>query len=349
MSEKIISIIIPCYNVEQYIDRCFNSLKKQTIGIDNMELIFVNDASTDSTLDKLTAYEQEFPESIIVINFEENMRQGTARNVALNYASAPYIGYVDSDDWVELNMFEKMVDAIEKYDCDFVECQWDYARSEDNRQPTKSFGKPGYMNLTDSNTRSEFVASKVALVSLWDKVFKKSFIVDNDIFCPEKIVNEDIFFAYLTFVYARSYYYLEDILYHYFVNDGGTMRQKKADYQFTKMTVTFGFLTTCIDRGLMDGSKYEIEWMFLERYYVYMLWETFEEFPERAYATYLDMKDTIYEWVPDYKTNPYRKYPGNEFDDLMLKLLDHDMNEEEFEKIRIHMLNQIKTKSSQDF
>ena len=349
MSEKKISIIIPCYNVEKYIDRCFDSLKNQTIGIDNMELIFVNDASTDNTLDKLTEYEQSYPESIIVINFDQNMRQGTDRNVALNYASAPYIGYVDSDDWVELDMFEKMVAAIEKYDCDFVECQWDYARSENNRQPTKSFGKPGYMDLTDPNIRKDFVASKVALVSLWDKVFKKSFIVDNDIFCPEQIVNEDIFFVYLAFVYAKSYYYLEDVLYHYYVNDSGTMRQKKADYQFTKMTVTLGFLTTCIERGLIEGRKYEIEWMFLERYYVYMLWEAFEEFPERAYATYLEMKETIYEMVPDYKTNPYRSYPGNEFDNVMLKLLDHDMNEEEFEKIRLHMLSQIKATSSQEF
>lgn len=349
MANKIISIIIPCYNVEKYIDRCFNSLKNQTLGIESMELIFVNDASTDNTLEKLSSYEQEFPESIIVINFEENMRQGTARNVALEYASAPYIGYVDSDDWVEIDMFEKMISAIQKYDCDFVECQWDYAKSETNRQPTKSFGKTGYMDLTNPDTRAEFIASKVALVSLWDKVFKKSFIVDNDIFCPEKIVNEDIFFAYLAFVYAKSYYYLEDVLYHYFVNDSGTMRQKKADYQFTKMTVTLGFLTTSIERGLMADSKYEIEWMFLERYYVYMLWEAFEEFPERAYATYLEMKETIYELVPDYKTNPYRKYPGNEFDDVMLKLLDHDMNAEEFERIRIHMLNQIKAKSSQEF
>ena len=349
MKEKKISIIIPCYNVEQYIDRCYNSLIGQTIGIDNMELIFVNDASTDSTLEKLNEYENAYPESIIVINFEENQRQGTARNVALEYASAPYIGYVDSDDWVELNMFEKMVAAIEKYDCDFVECRWDYARSINNRQPTKSFRKPGYMDLTDPATRSEFIATKVALVSLWDKVFKKSFIVDNDIFCPEKIVNEDIFFVYLAFTYAKSYYYLDDVLYHYFVNEGGTMRQKKADYQFTKMTVTFGFLNTCIERGLMKESKNEIEWMFLERYYVYMLWEAFEEFPERSFATYLEMKDTILEWVPDYRTNPYRNYPGNEFDNLMLKLLDHDFNAEEFEKIRLHMISQIKAKSSQEF
>ena len=77
--DKIISIIIPCYNVEQYLDRCFNSLKNQTLGFERMEFIFVNDASTDHTLKKLTELEAEYPENIIVINFEENRRQGTAR------------------------------------------------------------------------------------------------------------------------------------------------------------------------------------------------------------------------------------------------------------------------------
>ncbi|MGN0154402.1 MAG: glycosyltransferase family 2 protein [Lachnospiraceae bacterium] len=358
MAEKRISIIIPCYNVEKYINRCFESLRNQTMGMENMELIFVNDASTDGTLEKLTEFEKQYPESIIVINFEENQRQGTARNVALNYASAPYIGYVDSDDWVEHTMFEKMVSIIEKYDCDFVECGWDYAKSENNRQPTKNWGTCGYMDLTDPYIKEKFYGEKVALVSLWDKVYKKSFLVDNDIYCPEKILNEDIFFAYLSFVYAKSCYYMDDVLYHYFVNEKGTVRQKKAAYQFDKMTVTFGFLQTCIERGLWKQwpeneleqvDKNGIEWMFLEKYYVYMLWEIFEQFPERSFETYVEMKDTIQTWVPAYKESPYRKWEGNAFDNTMLKLLDYDMTEEKLNELRDYMLKTIQVQASQEF
>lgn len=349
MDDKKISIIIPCYNVEQYIDRCFDSLVNQTLGMDNMELIFINDASTDNTLSKLTEYEKQYPESVLVINFTENQRQGTARNVALSYASAPYIGYVDSDDWVEASMFEKMVAAIEKYDCDFVECGFDYARDHNNRQPTKSWGEAGYMDLTIPSERQSFVRSKVALVMVWDKVFKKSFIEDNDIFFPEKTLHEDIFFVYLSFVYARSYYYTDEVLYHYFVNEGGTMQNKKAEHQFMKMPVTLFFLQTCIERGLFEANQREIEWMFLTRYYVYMLWEVFEEFPDRAYETYLEMKETIFELLPDYRSNPYRKMDGNEFDDFIIKLLDYDLTEEEFGKVKEQMLNKISAKAAQDF
>ena len=70
---KKVSIIIPCYNAERYIDRCVLSLVNQTIGIDNLELIFVNDASTDHTYEKLCEWEVKYSESIMVINCDENV------------------------------------------------------------------------------------------------------------------------------------------------------------------------------------------------------------------------------------------------------------------------------------
>lgn len=358
MSEKLISIIIPCYNVEKYVDRCFDSLKNQTIGIDKMEIIFINDASSDGTLSKLSSYEEQYPEDILVINFEENQRQGTARNVALEYASAPYIGYVDADDWVEPTMFEKMTKLISEYDCDFVECGWDYAKDINYRQPTKVWGKPGYMELTTADTLYEFIGSKIALVSLWDKVFKKSFLVDNNIYCPERILHEDIFFVYLAFTYAKSYYYTDEVLYHYFVNEQGTVRAKKNEHQLNKMPVTLGFFEECINRGLYNPSpetdyeivkKHSIDWMFLEKYYVYMLWEIFETFPELSYKKYLEMKETILKLIPDFAQNIYRQFPGNEFDSFMIKLLEHNLSEDALLQLKDTMLEKFGVKDAQDF
>lgn len=332
--EKIISIILPCYNVEPYLDRCFNSLKNQTLGFEQIELIFVNDASTDNTLEKLTTYEKLYPENVIVINFAENRRQGTARNVALEYASAPYIGYVDSDDWVDLTMFEKMISAIQTYDCDFVECRWDVAKNEHQRASVKKLGTPGYLDLTNPSVKFSFIATQIGHTALWNKVFKKSFLIDNDIFCPEQIRYEDIFFCYLAFIYASSYYRIDEPLYHYFINADGTVQRKSQEYQFDKMDIAIGFLNTCKERGLMKSNKDAIEWMFLEKYYVYMLWEIFHEFPERSYPCFLQMQQTIHELVPDYKTNPYRKIESNEFDHVMLNFLDYDLNEEDFNMLR---------------
>lgn len=342
--EKLISIIIPCYNVENYIDRCFQTLVNQTLGFEHMELIFVNDASTDGTSEKLNALEAEYPDNIIVIHFEENRRQGTARNVALEYASAPHVGYVDSDDWVDVTMFEKMIHAILQYDCDFVECRWDLAQSKQQRSPVKKLGKPGYLDLSDPDVKMEFIGVQVGLTALWNKVFKREFLIENDIFCPEQIRYEDIFFCYLAFMYADSYYRIDEPLYHYFVNPTGTVQSKNQEYQFDKMDIALGFLQTCKERGLYDNSKANkdmIEWMFLEKYYVYMLWEVFHQFPERSYPCYLQMQETVRKLVPDYKENPYRKWESNQFDSVMLNLLDHNLNEEQFLSLRDEMLKKM--------
>jgi glycosyltransferase involved in cell wall biosynthesis len=105
------------------IDRCIESLVKQTIGINNMEIIFVNDASTDGTLKRLYEWEQKFPETIMIISCEENGKQGKARNIGLSYAISEYIGFADNVDILELTMFEKLYDKAIRYQIDMVICR----------------------------------------------------------------------------------------------------------------------------------------------------------------------------------------------------------------------------------
>lgn len=102
---KKVSVIIPCFNATKYLPKCFMSLVQQTIGIDQIELIFVDDASTDedATWNMLQEFERAYPESIMILKLEENMRQGGARNVALQYATGEYIAFVDADDFVAEN------------------------------------------------------------------------------------------------------------------------------------------------------------------------------------------------------------------------------------------------------
>lgn len=102
---KKVSVIIPCFNATKYLPKCFMSLVQQTIGIDQIELIFVDDASTDedATWNMLQEFERAYPESIKILKLEENMRQGGARNVALQYATGEYIAFVDADDFVSEN------------------------------------------------------------------------------------------------------------------------------------------------------------------------------------------------------------------------------------------------------
>ena len=93
---KKVSVIIPCFNATKWLPKCFMSLVQQCIGIAQLELIFVDDASTDNgaTWQMLQEFERAFPESILILQLEENMRQGGARNIALQYATGEYIAFV---------------------------------------------------------------------------------------------------------------------------------------------------------------------------------------------------------------------------------------------------------------
>lgn len=113
-----ISAILPVYNVEQYIKDCLDSIINQTM--DDIEIICVNDGSLDNSLQVLEEYAQK--DARIKIISQENQGQGIARNNGLKIANGEYITFIDPDDWVDVDMFEKMYNSAKKFDSDFVFC-----------------------------------------------------------------------------------------------------------------------------------------------------------------------------------------------------------------------------------
>lgn len=131
MNDYFISVVVPCYNVEKYIMRCVASLISQTIGFENMQVIFVNDASTDNTLSILRKIESAYPENVVLITYDKNLRQGGARNIGLSYATAKYVGFVDADDWIEPEMYEEMYNKMKCGNYDIVRCKSGADRSQE--------------------------------------------------------------------------------------------------------------------------------------------------------------------------------------------------------------------------
>ena len=111
-----ISVIIPAYNVEKYIEKCLLSVNLQTLK--EIEIIVINDGSTDSTLSLILEF-AKVDKRIKVIN-QENKKQGAARNEGLKIAKGEYIGYIDADDWIDIDYFEKLYFAAKKYDADIA-------------------------------------------------------------------------------------------------------------------------------------------------------------------------------------------------------------------------------------
>lgn len=255
-----LSIIIPCYNAEHYIDDCFLSLEKQTIDIHHLEIIFVNDASTDRTLERLLNFEKKYPKNVIVINCEKNGRQGAARNIGLRYASAEYVGFADDDDCFEPEMFEDLYTKAITWQCDMVMCDFDNIQDNDfKKQPSPStFPKQdsdALYEITSPEERIAFITMD-PVRCIWNKIYRKSMLLENHIFFPEGYIYDDIYFYELVKHYVKRVYKRNCIYYHHI------FRQKSASIDTSRKNDMSGYLDvqlmlieTLKQRGFYETHK----------------------------------------------------------------------------------------------
>lgn len=322
---KKVGVIVPCYNAEEYIDRCMDSLINQTLGIDHMELFFVDDASTDGTYEKLLQYEKQYPESICVIHCEENHRQGAARNIALQYVTAEYVGYVDIDDWCEYNMFEIMYSRAAEYECDFVFC--DFVR-DDGISKDSVFGEiRAAMNredelyiLDDDNKVKEFLVAGKCGTAPWQKLCKKSILVDNDISFLENISYEDNYWSGLLFLYAKRICRVSQKLYHYYVNDNSTTLIKNNTRHYELFDVIINLWEEYKKRGLYKIYGDALEYHFIRAYYWQGMKMLCIRFDNPDYAVFVKMCETVNLAVPDWADNHYIKDYTTEFYQQLISL-----------------------------
>lgn len=223
MGEKRVSIIVPCFNVETYINRCIDSIISQTIGRENLEIILVNDASTDNTYSVLLDIEKEYSDNVLVINCAENHKQGCARNIGLSYASGEYVTFVDADDYIDKRMLEIMLAVADTDVYDFVEC--DYYPFFTDGDVNDIYDKEctySEIIIESPEERKSLLHSSVKRTAVWGRLFRKDFLQNNSIYCLEDAFYEDCFFTQLSCLYVNRYAIIDKKLYYYFINPNGT-------------------------------------------------------------------------------------------------------------------------------
>lgn len=221
MKQDMISVIIPCYNVEKYVDRCLDSIIKQTIGLENLQIILVNDASIDNTLERLYQWEKKYSENIILINCEENHKQGAARNIGMQYAQGEYISFVDSDDVLDKTMFSRMYEISKKYSCDVVECAYKPFVDGDTLKSEKVF-EDYYIKFDDIQKRKTFIMNSLK-VAPWGRLYRGEFLRKNKLSFLEDVFFEDCHYSGLAMLLLDSYYAIGETLYYYYQNPAGTI------------------------------------------------------------------------------------------------------------------------------
>jgi len=231
MSQPRVSIIIPVYNLEQYLHRCLDSIVNQTLT--EIEIICVNDGSTDGSRAILSAYEQNDPRIRVVD--KENEGQGVARNVGISMAKGAYIGFVDADDWVDTDMYEKMYADATKNDADLQLCsvkRLDAAgnnlgiRCDYDRFIGEKVGSSATVFAWHDVRDAIFKVGRFC----WNKIYKRAFIKENNIcFSLIRCCYEDNIFHFRTFLEAGRISITRKPFYNYIINREGaeSSRSKK--------------------------------------------------------------------------------------------------------------------------
>ena len=221
-----VSIIVPAYNVENYIERCLNSLVNQTFK--DIEIITINDGSTDKSLELLNKYAKEDIRISVIDLGDEGVSY--CRNLGIEKANGKYIMFVDSDDWIDSNMIEAMYKKAEENKLDLVMCS--YIREFKDHSKEKIFNLPEEIIYKEDKVKNELLRKLVgpvkeelsnpemldALGTVWGKLYRADILKENKIkFVDLKEIGsaEDTLFNIFTFNYLKKVMFLNKPMYHY--------------------------------------------------------------------------------------------------------------------------------------
>jgi len=220
-----ISLIIAAYNVENYIEKCLESIISQTHK--DLEIVVVNDGSTDNTL-KLIKNFSEIDNRIIIID-KPNGGLSSARNAGLDIVTGDYIGFIDGDDYIKEEMYEKLHELCNVSQCDIAVCG--YIRKYSNREVLSNTKK--IIHYSSQQALEELIASKNLHDYAWDKLYKKELF--EDIRYPIGKMYEDVFTTYKLFFKANKVVYIDEPLYYYIQRDGSILRKGFSEKQFDQL------------------------------------------------------------------------------------------------------------------
>lgn len=243
-----LSIIVPVFNVEKYIVKCLKSLVNQTLK--DIEIIIVNDGSKDKSEEIIKKYLKE-NQTIIKYYKKKNGGLSSARNYGLKYATGEYIAFLDSDDYVEKDMYEEMYNLAKKENADMVECDfiWEWG-----------YGKKILDKRREYKSKKEIM--KRPRVVAWNKIYKRELLNKYKIRFPEGLIYEDMEFFYKLLPHINNISYINKYFVHY------TQREDSiTNKQTEKIGDIFKILDNIFDYYKEKNiySKYEIELKYMSR------------------------------------------------------------------------------------
>lgn len=298
--QPLISIIVPVYNMEKYLRKCVDSLLEQTLN--EIEVICVNDCSTDSSLSILKEYEEK-DNRMVVIDLKQNVKQGGARNRGIEKAKAPYLCFVDSDDWLDPKMCEDLYHiAIEK-DADMVRGGvYQFYGDNDIR---KEKGTEAVLNMSSLLDRNRYYIAYGG--RLWGGIVKKEIFLKNELTYPEHLFYEDNAIGVLIYLFCKKIAYSDKCYYYYRCNNQSTTRSTNNYRYFDRLDTAKMFLENMRRYGFYETYKEEVNFYFITLFYINTVMGAMLNFDPPATKYISQVVREMKTIIPHFRQNRYYK------------------------------------------
>ena len=292
---KKVSIIVPFYNVENYIDKCLNSLVNQTL--EDIEIILVNDGSKDNSEKIAKKYYEKYHDKIIYLE-KQNGGLSDARNYAFPYINGEYVAFLDSDDYVEKDMYEKMYNKAIEEKADLVECNFWW---EEPSEQLESKGRI-YKDKKDILLNARVVA--------WNKLIKKELIENSKIEFPVGLRYEDVEFFYKIIPHIKKLTIVEEPFIHY-VQRENSISNSQNEKTKEIIDVLDNVIKYYKEQNIYNEYKDELEYNYA-RYILCssMLRMIMIEDKKSRNKTIKFAWNSLNEKFPEWKKNKYLKEKG---------------------------------------
>ena len=290
MQKCKVSIIVPVYNVERYIDKCLNTLVNQTLK--DIEIIVVNDGSPDNSQTIIDKYVKKYPKKVKSY-IQKNGGQGSARNFGLTKASGEYIGYVDSDDYVELDMYEKMYNKAKKEDLDIVICGSYNVTEKGDKE----------VELDEIKINNKKKNALIGRMAVWNKIYKRELLVNSNVNFRSKKWYEDLDFTVQILAISKKVGYVNKPFYNYLLREGSTMNNSNID---RNLEILLSF-DEVIKNNKLEEYNEIIEFLAIDHIYISAVVRVINASVEKS-----KKKSVIKKLVSYVKTN-FPKYKKNKY------------------------------------
>ena len=298
-----LSIIVPVYNMaaDGKLNFCLDSLIGQTIT--DYEIIAVDDCSTDRSLDILKEYEAKYPDKFRAIHSPVNKRQGGAKNIGIREAKGEWIGFIDSDDWVVPEFYERLLTRAEETGADIVGC--DYCLVDHH---TFEPGEAGHNNsleqsgVLDHEKRKSLILDQGSLVI---KIYKRQFILENELFFPEGIFYEDNAVGKSYVILNKHFEYIDEPLYFYYQHGNSTVHTISERRCQDRMDAAKIMIEQAKKFGYYDEFFSELEFSFTRLHYINTLFTYMVGARPIKPAFIKNLGREVREYFPEFDKNPY--------------------------------------------